>query len=102
MASVSGYNVLTASNGKQGLEVAGKTKPDLILLDIMMPEMDGYTTLAALKADPLTAKIPVIMLTAVGFQLNKQLALNTGAVGYVTKPFEVRDLLSKIGQYLSG
>lgn len=98
LAVASGYNVLTALNGKDGLDVAARQKPDAILLDVMMPEMDGYAVASSLKSNPKTAGIPIIMLTAVGFALNKQLAINMGAADYVTKPFNIRDLLDKIAR----
>jgi CheY-like chemotaxis protein len=101
LASASGYEVLTAHNGRKGIEVASQKKPDLILMDIMMPEMDGYKATSLLKSDPQTARIPVIMLTAVGFELNKRLALSTGAVDYITKPFDIQVLLAKLNHYLS-
>ena len=98
LAIASGYNVLTALNGKDGLDVAARQKPDVILLDVMMPEMDGYAVAGSLKSNPKTAGIPIIMLTAVGFELNKQLAINMGAADYVTKPFNIRELLDKIAR----
>jgi len=98
MATAYGYNVLSASNGKDGLDIAARQKTDVILLDIMMPEMDGYAVASSLKSNPKTAGIPIIMLTAVGFQLNKQFAKNVGAADYVTKPFNLRELLDKIAQ----
>jgi two-component system alkaline phosphatase synthesis response regulator PhoP len=101
LASASGYNVLTALNGRDGLEVAARQKPDIILLDIMMPEMDGYKVASSLKSNPKTSGIPIIMVTAVGFQLNKQLAINMGVSDYVVKPFNIRELLDKIGKCLT-
>jgi DNA-binding response OmpR family regulator len=100
LATASGYNVLTALNGRDGLETATKHKPDIILLDIMMPEMDGYKVANRLKNNSKTAGIPIIMLTAVGFQLNKQLAINMGACEYVTKPFNITELLNAIDRCL--
>ena len=63
LATASGYNVLTALNGRDGLEIAARHKPDIILLDIMMPEMDGYKVANILKTNAKTASIPIIMLT---------------------------------------
>jgi adenylate cyclase len=100
LASVQGYAVLTASNGREGIEKAIKGMPGLILMDIMMPEMDGYRATRGLKENPNTARIPVVMLTAVGFELNRALALQTGAVDYITKPFNVGELMEKIEKYL--
>ena len=69
-------------------------------MDIMMPTMDGYTACTAIKMDKATKKIPVVMLTALGHQLNKELAENTGADGYMTKPFSRQELLDAITQFL--
>ena len=101
IASASGYNVFTAANGREGIEVAARMMPDLILMDIMMPEMDGYKAVAGLRSNPKTARIPVIMLTAVGFELNKKLALTMGATDYITKPLNIRELMEKVGKFLT-
>ena len=91
-----GYEVITAADGKQGVEAALKHKPALILMDIMMPEMDGYAAVAQLKSQPETRGIPVIMLTAIGYEINRALALKMGASDYVTKPFDIKQLLALI------
>ena len=96
LTTAAGYSVASANNGQDGLELASHQKPDVILLDIMMPEMDGYKVAHQLKASPLTAGIPIIMLTAVCFDMNKQLALNMGVADYVTKPFDIKELLAKV------
>jgi two-component system, sensor histidine kinase and response regulator len=96
-----GYQINVAQNGKQALKLAEQVLPDLILLDIMMPEMDGFETCIALKALPQTAEIPIIFLTArtetesivQGFQL--------GAVDYITKPFNATELLVRVQTHLS-
>jgi CheY-like chemotaxis protein len=95
-----GYEVLTAGNGEKGIALAIKSKPDLILLDIIMPVMDGYATLSKLKDNPETKSIPVIMVTAVGSELNKRLADSMGIAGYVTKPIDFAILLAEIKRYL--
>jgi CheY-like chemotaxis protein len=100
LLQVSGYKTIEATDGKQGIELAKAKKPDLILMDIMMPEMDGYTACDAIKADKATSKIPVVMLTAMGYELNKKLAEKLGADGYITKPFTRQELLDKISQFL--
>ncbi len=76
-----GYTTITAIDGEQGVKLARDKKPDLILMDIMMPKMDGYTACHAIKIDKLTREIPVIMLTATGYELNKKLAQDIGASG---------------------
>ena len=90
------YNVLTARDGRQGLEKAQATKPDLILSDVMMPEMNGYQLLQAVRADPALADTPVVLLSAkadVGMRVE---GLDQGADDYVVKPFHARELLARI------
>jgi CheY-like chemotaxis protein len=93
---ISGYETIEAVDGRQGVEKAKSARPDLILMDIMMPKMDGYAACREIKADPATKNIPVIMLTAVGYDLNKRLAKQMGADGYVTKPFSRQQLVDAI------
>ena len=93
---ISGYETIEAVDGRQGVEKAKSAKPNLILMDIMMPKMDGYAACREIKADPATKNIPVIMLTAVGYDLNKKLAKQMGADGYVTKPFSRQQLVDAI------
>lgn len=97
---VSGYTTIEATDGEQGVELAKARKPDLILMDIMMPKMDGYTAYNAIKADKATRQIPVVMLTAIGHELNKTLAKQMGADGYITKPLTRQELLDVISQLL--
>jgi CheY-like chemotaxis protein len=94
VASILGkdYLVLKAADGQEALDSARFHQPDLILMDIMMPRMDGYSACAALKKDPQTAHIPVVMLTGVGHELNKVLAEQMGADDYITKPFGLDEL----------
>lgn len=94
------YIVLEANDGKEAIDIARSQKPDLILMDLMMPEMDGYTACHRMKADQATKVIPVVMLTAVGHELNKKFAQEVGAVGYITKPFELQDILDVIRRHL--
>jgi two-component system alkaline phosphatase synthesis response regulator PhoP len=94
------YDVLEASNGVEALYIARRQSPDLILMDIMMPNMDGYSACYAIKNDDLTSKIPVVMVTAVGQELNRMFAQQMGADGYITKPFQAKDLLDTIGRLL--
>jgi CheY-like chemotaxis protein len=96
LLKISGYETIEARDGKEGVEKAKSTKPNLILMDIMMPKMDGYAACTAIKADQSTRHIPVVMLTAVGYDLNKKLAKQMGADGYVTKPFSRQQLLDAI------
>jgi CheY-like chemotaxis protein len=100
MLKISGYETIEAVDGRQGVEKAKSAKPNLILMDIMMPKMDGYAACREIKADPATKNIPVIMLTAVGYDLNKRLAKQMGADGYVTKPFSRQQLVDAISLLL--
>lgn len=92
----SGYQVLTAPSGEEGLVLAKTEHPDVILLDIMMPGMDGYETLRCLKRDPDTKVIPVLMLTAKGSDQDIAMSFKLGAVFHLDKPYETKDLLRKI------
>jgi two-component system, OmpR family, alkaline phosphatase synthesis response regulator PhoP len=100
LLKISGFATVQAGDGQQGVEMAKTAKPDLILMDIMMPKMDGYTACHQIKANQETKNIPVIMLTAVGYDLNKRLAQNVGANGYVTKPFSKQQLMDAISPLL--
>ncbi len=81
------YRFLVATSGAQGLELASSKQPDLILLDVMMPEMDGYEVCRRLKANPLTQSIPVIFITALKEETDEEKGLEIGAIDYITKPF---------------
>ncbi|HLB74628.1 MAG TPA: response regulator [Sedimentisphaerales bacterium] len=87
-----GFDVYTAENGLGGLDLARKVRPDVILLDWMMPEMDGLEVLAELKRDRATSKILVLMLTARGMAGDMERALRLGADDYITKPFDPASL----------
>ena len=90
------FQPLTAENGRVGLESVRTNKPDLILCDVMMPELDGYGVIAALRADPETVVIPFIFLTAKGEKPDIRAGMNLGADDYLTKPVGKADLLSAI------
>jgi len=94
------YNVLEAINGEEAVDMARGEKPDIILMDIMMPKVDGYTACYTIKKDPLTKVIPIVMLTALGQELNVKLGKEIGADGYMTKPFSPRVLVDTIAQFL--
>ncbi len=83
---LSNYNIKAANNGSKALEIASRFKPDIILLDVMMPEMDGYSVCKRLKRDPKTKKIPVIFVTAMNEITNETLGFELGAVDYIAKP----------------
>lgn len=91
-----GYNVMVASDGAEALEVARKYLPDLIILDVLMPELDGWRVLEELIKDPRTAERPVIMLTCRGDDQDVLRGLNLGAVEYITKPFYPDGLVTSV------
>lgn len=95
-----GYDVLPAGNGTQALELAQKQMPDMILLDLMLPGMDGTEVARRLKADPRTAGIPIIMLTAKAEETDVVVGLTLGADDYVTKPFSPKVLLARMSTVL--
>jgi two-component system alkaline phosphatase synthesis response regulator PhoP len=92
------WEVVTASCGREALEVAGRTIPDVILLDVMMPDMDGPTTFNLLRADPRTAKIPVILLTAKVQSIDRQRYTRLGVDGVIAKPFDPMTLAETIAE----
>jgi DNA-binding response OmpR family regulator len=95
-----GYEVVTALDGEQALEKANSEKPDLIVLDIMMPKLDGYETCKRLKADAATQDIPVILLSAKGRNIDQKVGFEVGADDYITKPFSPRKLVERINAIL--
>jgi len=95
------YFVLEAADGAEAVEISKGQKPDLILMDLLMPKMDGYTACAQIKADEETKGIPVVILTAVGHELNKKYATEMGAAGYITKPFSIKELIKLITPLLA-
>ncbi|MBM3242214.1 response regulator [Candidatus Poribacteria bacterium] len=95
-----GFEVITASSGKEALAKIKQESPDLILLDLMMPQMDGYEVMKMLKADKQTRNIPVIMLTALAQADDKVKGLRTGADDYITKPFDLRELTLRVNAVL--
>jgi CheY-like chemotaxis protein len=96
-----GYDLSVATNGRQAIEVAGKVKPDLILLDVVMPEMDGYETCRHLKSDTVHRNTPVIFLTSRADSEDIVAGFEAGAVDYVAKPFNAHELLARIGTHLT-
>lgn len=95
-----GYEVLTASDGQEGLEKARREMPDLIILDLMLPVMNGYKVCRMLKFDEKYKKIPIIMFTALGQKEDERLGYEVGADAYLIKPFEPEVLLRKISSLL--
>ncbi len=96
-----GCKLLVAKNGETALTIAQKTKPDLILLDIMMPGIDGFEVCRRLKADPATSPIPVIFLSALDETADKVKGLQLGAVDYVSKPFQAEEVIARVNTHLT-
>ena len=97
---VEGYDVMTALDGEQALAKVAQDKPDLIVLDIMMPKLDGYETCKALKSAPETRDIPIILLSAKGRNVDQKVGFEVGADDYITKPFSPRKLVERINSIL--
>ncbi len=95
-----GYEVVTALDGEQALHKVKSDKPDLVVLDIMMPKLDGYETCKILKNDPETKNIPVILLSAKGRNVDQTMGFQVGADDYITKPFSPRKLVERINMIL--
>ena len=97
-----GYNVLGATGGRQGLELVRKELPDLVLLDLMMPDMDGWDVYHQIKSEASTCNIPVIVITAKAQNIDKILGLRIAKVeDYISKPFSPQELLERVEQVLS-
>jgi two-component system alkaline phosphatase synthesis response regulator PhoP len=96
-----GYECLTASDGQEALDKAKSEKPDLMILDIMMPKMNGYKVSRLLKFDAKYKEIPIIMLTARAQEKDKNIGKETGADEYMTKPFEMDELVQLVTKHLS-
>src|SRR5512135_1277401 len=96
-----GYEVLTATNGREGLEIATREKPDLIILDILMPEMDGSETAAALHENPLTKNIPILFLTCLFTKREESTSGHEiGPNYFLAKPYEPQELLAEVAKLL--
>ena len=91
-----GYDVVTATNGEQALQKVREEKPDLVILDIMMPKLDGYETCRMIKNDAATKQIPVILLKAKGREVDQKLGREVGASDYITKPFSPNKLIDRV------
>ena len=91
-----GFDVLEAHNGAEGLAIAKAELPSVVILDLMMPEMSGMEVCRALRRNPATSRIPILMLTAKSTEVDKVAGLEVGADDYVTKPFSPRELLLRV------
>ncbi len=94
------YQVISANDGQEGLDKAKREQPDLIILDLILPKMDGYKVCGLLKSDARYNKIPIIMFTARAQESDMKMGEEVGADAYVTKPFEPQTLLGKIAELL--
>ena len=95
-----GYDVVLVNHGRLAIQTARKEKPDLILLDIMMPELDGYTILNIIRKEATLKKIPVVMVTALELDGNKLFASECGASAYITKPINSKQLIEMVAHFL--
>ena len=95
-----GYQVVEAASGQEALDRVRDTSPDLILLDVMMPGMDGYEVCRTLKRDPLTSAVPIVFVSALGEVTDRIKGLEIGAEDYLSKPFDVKQLLETVERWL--
>ena len=100
LLELSGYAVFKAEAAEQGIQLAQSANPDLILMDVSLPDLDGLEATKALKLDPLTRHIPVIALTAHAMKGDEARALAAGCDGYLTKPIDTRDFAKQIAKFL--
>lgn len=100
--SIEGYAVEVAGDGAEAVEKARAVSPDLIVLDVMMPKMNGLEAAKVLKSDPSTASIPIIMLSAKAQDLDQEAGLEAGVNFYMTKPFDPLELLDKAAELIKG
>jgi two-component system cell cycle response regulator DivK len=100
LVTASGYELIEATTGEEGLEAAARERPDLILMDIQLPGIDGYEVTRRIKADPNLRQIPIIAVTSYALSGDDKKAFAAGCDGYVTKPYSPRLLLAKIREYL--
>ena len=101
MLESEGFNIIAAKDGQRGIALARSETPDLIILDIMMPELDGYAVTRQLRQEKITRAIPILIFTAKTGMDDKMLGLELGADVYLTKPISTRELLSQVNKMLS-
>jgi len=95
-----GYEVVQARDGREGIELAGRVKPALILLDIQLPVMDGYTMARELKSNPALADVPILAVTSYAMAGDREKCLGAGCVGYLTKPIDPETFVAEMEKYL--
>lgn len=98
LLSQAGFSVTTAGDGDSGLEAARKERPDVILLDIMLPGADGYEVCQSLREEPALQDVPVIMLTARGREVDREKGMSLGADEYIVKPFSTSEVVERVRQ----
>ena len=101
MLETEGFDIVAAKNGKRAIELARSEIPDLIILDVMMPELDGYAVTSQLRTEPATRGIPILIFTAKAGYDDKMLGLELGADAYLTKPISTRELIANVNQLLT-
>ena len=97
-----GHEVVTAGDGEEALRVLAETKPDLMILDVMMPNKNGFEVCADVRANPETADLPILMLSAKGREAEREKGLSLGANAYITKPFSTHELVARVDELLRG
>lgn len=97
-----GYDVATAADGQEALELLPRLRPDLMILDVMMPRKNGFEVCEAVRADAALNGLPILMLTAKGREAEMKKGLSLGADAYVTKPFSTHDLVAQVAELLAG
>ncbi|NII11989.1 response regulator [Oleiagrimonas sp. C23AA] len=97
----SGYQISTAGNGEDGVELVKKLKPDLVIMDVIMPGMNGFQATRTLSRDPETAKVPVLIITTKSMETDRVWGLRQGARDFITKPVSEKDLLTRIQKLLA-
>ncbi len=98
--SHAGYHVVEAANGAEAVRLAGECHPDLVVLDVQMPEMDGYAAAAELRRKPEFADVPMIALTAFAMEGDRERALAAGFTNYLTKPIRMKELREEVGRLI--
>ncbi|MBT3012864.1 MAG: response regulator [Candidatus Thiodiazotropha sp. (ex Lucina aurantia)] len=95
-----GYQVMTANDGQVAIEMIADTRPDLLILDVMMPRKNGFEVCREIRADPALSGLPILMLSAKGREAEIKKGISLGADAYITKPFSTHDLVDKVNQLL--
>lgn len=96
-----GYETLTADDGEKALRAVREHRPDLVILDLMMPKLDGYEVCQRIRSDPALKNVVIVMLTAKGREVEREKGLAMGADLYITKPFSTREVVQKVRELLS-